>query len=122
MAIERIASPDWMPRKVPRLPSPRLSSMCTSPVAIGLIGGQPYPSIPSPTMPSSASRLDERPRDLGPFPVVVDDGKDLLVDEVAGPAPVVRLVGRQLVGDAEEVGSTGASNIVVHGGPQRSKT
>ena len=41
MAIDCIASPACTPTNVPRLPSPRLSSMCTSPVAIGLIGGQP---------------------------------------------------------------------------------
>ena len=54
-AIDRIASPACTPRKVPRLPSPRLISMCTRPVAIGLSAGQPYPSMPSPTTPSSAS-------------------------------------------------------------------
>ena len=36
-----IASPDWTPRKVPRLPSPRCSSMFTRPRASGLIPGQP---------------------------------------------------------------------------------
>ena len=41
MAIDCIASPACTPTNVPRLPSPRLSSMCTSPVASGLIGGQP---------------------------------------------------------------------------------
>ena len=41
IAIDCIASPAWTPRKVPRLPSPRLSSMWTRPLAIGLIGGQP---------------------------------------------------------------------------------
>ena len=54
-AIERIANPACTPRNVPRLPSPRFSSMCTRPAAIGLIGGQPYPSMPSPTMRSSRS-------------------------------------------------------------------
>ena len=55
MAIDCIARPACTPTNVPTLPSPRLSSMCTSPVAIGLIGGQPYPSMPSPTIPSWAS-------------------------------------------------------------------
>ena len=41
IAIDCIASPACTPRKVPRLPSPRLSSMWISPQAIGLIGGQP---------------------------------------------------------------------------------
>jgi hypothetical protein len=41
MWIERIASPACTPRKVPRLPSPRLSSMLMSPAASGLISGQP---------------------------------------------------------------------------------
>ena len=41
MAIDCMARPACTPRKVPRLPSPRLSSMVTSPLAIGLIGGQP---------------------------------------------------------------------------------
>ena len=41
MAIDCMASPACTPRNVPRLPSPRLSSMFTSPAAIGLIGGQP---------------------------------------------------------------------------------
>ena len=39
IAIDFIASPDWTPRKVPRLPSPRFSSMWTRPQAIGLIAG-----------------------------------------------------------------------------------
>jgi hypothetical protein len=55
MAIDCMASPACTPRKVPRLPSPRLSSMFTSPLAIGLIGGQPYPWMPSPTIPSLPS-------------------------------------------------------------------
>jgi hypothetical protein len=41
MAIERMARPACTPSAVPRLPSPRLSSMCTSPAAIGLMSGQP---------------------------------------------------------------------------------
>ena len=41
IAIDFIARPACTPRKVPRLPSPRLSSRWTRPVAIGLIGGQP---------------------------------------------------------------------------------
>ena len=41
IAIERMASPACTPSAVPRLPSPRLSSMCTSPAAIGLMSGQP---------------------------------------------------------------------------------
>ena len=41
MAIVFMASPDWTPRKVARLPSPRCSSMCTRPEAIGLMPGHP---------------------------------------------------------------------------------
>ena len=41
MAIERIARPDCTPRKVPMLPSPRLTSMWTSPEDSGSIPGQP---------------------------------------------------------------------------------
>ncbi len=41
MAIAFMASPDCTPRKVPRLPSPRCSSMWTRPTASGLIPGQP---------------------------------------------------------------------------------
>ena len=41
MAMDCMASPAWTPRKVPRLPSPRLSSRWIRPLAIGLIGGQP---------------------------------------------------------------------------------
>jgi hypothetical protein len=41
MAIDFIARPDCTPRNVPRLPSPRCSSMCTSPTASGVIPGQP---------------------------------------------------------------------------------
>ncbi len=41
IAIDCIARPAWTPTNVPRLPSPRLSSMWTRPLAIGLIGGQP---------------------------------------------------------------------------------
>ena len=40
-SIDFIASPDWTPRNVPRLPSPRLSSMWTRPRASGLMPGQP---------------------------------------------------------------------------------
>ena len=41
IAIVFIASPAWTPRNVPRLPSPRWSSMCTSPHASGLSPGAP---------------------------------------------------------------------------------
>ena len=58
MAMERIASPACTPRKVPRLPSPRFSSMVINPTASGLNSGQPYPSMPSPTMPNSPIRLN----------------------------------------------------------------
>ena len=39
--IDRMASPAWTAWKVPRLPSPRFSSMLIRPAATGLIGGQP---------------------------------------------------------------------------------
>ena len=55
--MDRIASPACTPRKVPRLPSPRFSSMVINPTASGLNSGQPYPSMPSPTMPNSPIRL-----------------------------------------------------------------
>ena len=51
--IERIANPACTARIVPMLPSPRFSSMWISPAATGLMGGQPYPSMPSPMMPSA---------------------------------------------------------------------
>ena len=41
IAIDFIASPAWTPSNVPRLPSPRLSSMWTSPSAIGSSPAQP---------------------------------------------------------------------------------
>ena len=41
MAIDFIASPAWTPTKVPMLPSPRLSSMVTSPADSGSMSGQP---------------------------------------------------------------------------------
>ena len=41
MWIERIAKPACTPRKVPTLPSPRLSSMAIKPAAVLLMGGQP---------------------------------------------------------------------------------
>ncbi len=41
IAIDFIASPACTPTKVPRLPSPRLSSMATSPADSGSTGGQP---------------------------------------------------------------------------------
>ena len=56
MWMERIASPPWTPQNVPMLPSPRLSSIAINPAAVELIGGQPYPSSPSPIRPSSPSR------------------------------------------------------------------
>ena len=41
IAMDRIARPACTPRKVPRLPSPRFSSMVTSPADSGSISGQP---------------------------------------------------------------------------------
>src|SRR6266511_4052366 len=58
--------------------------------------------------------LDERPGELGAFPVAVDDGQDLVVDEVAGTPPVVALFGGELVGDAEVVGAERATDVLVH--------
>ena len=55
-SIDFIASPDCTPRNVPRLPSPRWSSMFTRPRASGLIPGQPCPWMSSPSRPSSARR------------------------------------------------------------------
>ena len=49
--MDRMARPAWTAWMVPRLPSPRFSSMWIRPPAAALIGGQPYPSMPSPTMP-----------------------------------------------------------------------
>ena len=57
IAIDSMARPACTPRNTPRLPSPRCSSIVTSPHAIGLIPAQPYPLMSSPTMPSSGSRL-----------------------------------------------------------------
>ena len=41
IAMDSMASPACTPRKVPRLPSPRCSSMLTRPQAIGLISAHP---------------------------------------------------------------------------------
>ena len=57
MAMDCMARPAWTPRTTPRLPSPRCSSIVTSPHAIGLMPAQSYPVMSSPTMPSSGSRL-----------------------------------------------------------------
>src|SRR5215469_15572336 len=57
IAIDCMARPACTPRTTPRLPSPRCSSIVTSPHAIGLIPAHPYPLMSSPTMPSSGSRL-----------------------------------------------------------------
>ena len=56
IAIDCMARPACTPRTTPRLPSPRCSSIVTSPHAIGLIPAHPYPLMSSPTMPSSGSR------------------------------------------------------------------
>ena len=56
IAIDIMARPACTPRNTPRLPSPRCSSIVTSPHAIGLIPGHPYPWMSSPTMPNSGSR------------------------------------------------------------------
>ena len=41
IAIDCMARPACTPRNVPRLPSPRCSSMCTSPHAIALMSAAP---------------------------------------------------------------------------------
>jgi hypothetical protein len=55
MAIVPIARPEWTPKNVLRLPSPRDISIATSPAATWLIPGQPYPSMAPPAMFSSAT-------------------------------------------------------------------
>ena len=56
--------------------------------------------------------LDQRPADLGPFPVRADDRDDLLVDEPPdGPEPVPLLVG-ELLADGEEVRPEGLAEML----------
>ena len=55
IAIDCMARPACTPRTTPRLPSPRCSSMVTSPHASGLIPAHSYPLMSSPTTPSSGS-------------------------------------------------------------------
>ena len=59
--------------------------------------------------------LDQRPGELGPLPVAVDDRQHLVVDEVAGAPPVVALLAGELVGDAEVVGAQRPADVLVHG-------
>ena len=47
--------PDWTPRKVLTLPSPREISSDTMPAASRDSPGQPWPEIVEPTTPSPAS-------------------------------------------------------------------
>jgi hypothetical protein len=49
--------------------------------------------------------LNQRPGELGPLPVPIDDGQHFLVDEVAGPPPGVELGRCELTGDVEVVGA-----------------
>jgi hypothetical protein len=58
------------------------------------MGGQPYPLDAVADDAELAQLLDQRPGELGPFPVVVDDRQHLVVDEVPGAPPVVALLGR----------------------------
>ena len=53
--IVPMASPDWTPRNVFTLPSPREISRLTIPAASRDSPGQPYPWIVEPTIPSAAS-------------------------------------------------------------------
>jgi hypothetical protein len=80
IAMDCMASPAWTPRKTPRLPSPRCSSMVTRPHAIGLMPAQPYPVMSSPTMPSSGSRLTSG-QQISARSRRADDRHDLVVDE-----------------------------------------
>jgi hypothetical protein len=96
MAIDCIAGPACTPTNVPRLPSPRLSSMCTSPgggrahrraaVAVDAVADDPQ----------LGEFLDQRPRELGALPVAVDHREHVLVDEVAGAFQVAQLLVGQL--------------------------
>src|SRR5947207_6733780 len=123
VAIDRIANPAWTPRKVPRLPSPRLSSMWTRP------GGDRAHRRAAVVFDAVADHaelaelLDERPGELGSFPVAVDDRQHLVVDEGPGAAQVVQLLPGELIGDAEVVGAPRPADAGVHGPPpQESKT
>ena len=101
-AIERIANPACTPTKVPMLPSPRLSSMVTSPADSGSISGCRSPE-PSPTSPAAPS-FSIRARGTPPLPVVVDGGQDDVVDELTRPGQIAELVGGELVAQEEVVG------------------
>jgi hypothetical protein len=52
-----------------------------------------------------AQRPDQRPRELGAFPVAVDGPQHVLVDELPDPLQVVELLRRQVVGEVEVVGA-----------------
>ncbi len=55
MATVPMASPEWTPKNVFKLPSPRAISMAHSPAATWLMPGQPYSSMVAPAMFSSAT-------------------------------------------------------------------
>src|SRR5262249_61727552 len=58
--------------------------------------------------------LNQFVRKFAPFPVVVDDGEGLAVDEVTGAPPVGAFLGGELVGDSKEVGAARAADRLVH--------
>ena len=108
--IVPMASPDWTPRNVFTLPSPREISRLTMPAASRDSPGQPYPWIVEPTIPSRGELRHERPGELGPVPVVVDHREDVGVDEGADAvADGAGLVGEQLV-EQVVVGAHAASS------------
>ena len=113
--IARIARPDWTPRKVPRLPSPRLISMCTRPgreraharaaVALDVVADEP----------ELAEAPEQRPGRLRALPVLVDLGQDLLVDELARAEEVLPLLVAELLAHEEVVrGQRLAEMLVGH--------
>ena len=84
MSIDFMASPDCTPRNVPRLPSPRCSSMLTRPRASGAHARAAVAlGCPRRSSPSSGEAAQQRPRQLRGLPVLVDDRQDLAVDEAA---------------------------------------
>jgi hypothetical protein len=74
--------------------------------------------MPSPDEAGRAQLLDQRPRELGPLPVAVDDRQHLLVHEPASPLQVVKLRGGELLAEHEVVGAEGFSeaSFETHGG------
>ena len=112
-SIDFIASPDCTPRNVPRLPSPRCSSMLTRPRASGLMPGAAVALDVLAQQAELGEPAHQRPRQLGRLPVLVDHRQHLAVDEAARGDEVLPLLVGELLADLEVVGGERVAEVRV---------